>query len=382
MSVKQSVIQHFHQQFRTLPKYLVRAPGRVNLIGEHTDYNNGFVLPIAIDREIWIAIQPRNDNQVVLHSLDFTSSNSFSLDQLKFKDSGWIEYIKGVAWSLMDEGYSLSGWEGSVMGDIPIGAGLSSSAALEIAAIHVFSAVQGFNISADKMALIGQKAENEWIGVNCGIMDQLISAGGKADQAILIDCESLKTRSVPIPSETNIVVMDTGTRRGLMDSAYNERRSQCESVARFFGVSSLREVSIEQLKSQKKGLSQLEFKRAHHVVSENQRTLEAVQAMEHNDSKKLGGLMVESHKSLRDDFDVSAESLNEIVKAAIQFPNCYGARMTGAGFGGCAIALIKSGTYEAFGDQIAKKYLSATGQEPILYVCNASKGAECVKPDA
>jgi len=377
MNVGQKVVDHFKQKFSTSPEYLIRAPGRVNLIGEHTDYNDGFVLPIAIDRAIWIALQPRDDDQVIVHSLDFNSSDSFIISQLEKRGTDWIEYIKGVAWCLIGDSYQLSGWEGVMAGDIPIGAGLSSSAALEMAAILSFSEIGGFTLSIEQRALLGQKAENQWIGVNCGIMDQLISAGGKDNQALLIDCQSLAIESIELPEKTDIVVMDTTTRRGLMDSEYNERRSQCESVAKSFKVPSLREVSIEELLSERSKLGDLAFKRARHVISENRRTLLAVQAMKENNEEELGRLMYESHVSLRDDFEVSSDALNEIVEAALHFPNCFGARMTGAGFGGCAIALVKQGTGQQLEAQLLEEYQNKT-LEPRIYVCNASKGAERV----
>ena len=376
MSIKQTVTRHFVEQFGSDPRYLVRAPGRVNLIGEHSDYNEGFVLPIAIDRAIWIAFQPRDDDQVIIHSLDFHSSNSFSIDHLEKEGSNWIEYVKGTAWSLLAEGYPLTGWEGVMMGDIPIGAGLSSSAALEMAAIIAFSIINGFTLPIKKMALLGQKAENQWIGVNCGIMDQLISVGGAENQALLIDCRSLGTQSVQLPSETDIVVMDTATRRGLMDSAYNERRSQCETVARYFKVPFLRDINLEQLESNRSSLGDVTFKRARHVVSENHRTLRAVQALHDNNIIEFGKLLYASHLSLRDDFEVSSDGLNCIVEVAMQSSSCLGARMTGAGFGGCAIALIKEGTSQQFSEELTEKYRIKTNLTPEVYVCKASKGAE------
>ena len=228
------------------------------------------------------------------------------------------------------------------------------------------------------MALLGQKTENQWVGVNSGIMDQLISAVGEKDHAVLIDCRSLETQSFPLPKDTVVVIMDTGTRRGLVDSAYNERRSQCEEAVKFFGVRALRDVSLSQLEARAKELSELTYKRAKHVISENERTLEAAEAMKKGDALLLGGLMNASHESLRDDFEVSSDALNVIVECALGQDGCYGARMTGAGFGGCAVALVEADKAEAFVKAVSQGYQSKTNKEPQIYVCQAVEGASTV----
>ena len=233
---KEDIVQHFRSRFGQAPRWIVRAPGRVNLIGEHTDYNDGFVLPLAIDRAVWIAFRPRADRRVLVHSIDFDESGEFSLDDLAQQQAGWIEYLKGVAWVLGEAGHKLVGWEGVMSGDVPLGAGLSSSAAVEMAAARTFAASGNLPWDPAVMAKLGQRAENRWIGVNCGIMDQMISAAGKAGHAMLLDCRSLATQPAPLPAGVAVVVLDTSTRRGLVDSAYNERRAQCEAAARFFGV--------------------------------------------------------------------------------------------------------------------------------------------------
>ena len=250
MSLHRDVSQEFETRFGSGPNLVVRAPGRVNLIGEHTDYNDGFVLPMAIDRAIWIALRPRSDDQVHVYSIDFEQSATFALQSFQHQAAGWIEYVKGVAWALQDAGYALRGWEGVVGGDVPVGAGLSSSAALELAAARAFAAVSSLDWAAKEMARLCQRAENQWIGMNCGIMDQMISAAGQANHALLIDCRSLETRAVPLPQDTVFVVMDTASRRGLVDSAYNERRTQCEAAARFFSVPALRDVDAERFERQ------------------------------------------------------------------------------------------------------------------------------------
>ncbi|MFC2030772.1 galactokinase [Chloroflexota bacterium] len=376
MSAQQRVIEHFESRLGLPPALVVRAPGRVNLIGEHTDYNDGFVLPMTIDRAIWMALRPRQDRTVDVYSLDFDEAQRFSLDGLHHDLAGWAEYLEGVAWALQEAGYHLRGWEGVVSGDIPVGAGLSSSAALEMAAARAFATVSDLPWDAAAMAKIGQRAENQWVGVNCGIMDQMISAGGKADHALLIDCRSLETEAVPLPPDTSVVILDTGTRRGLVDSAYHERRAQCEAAARFFNATALRDVSIEQFESRAGGLPETVRGRARHVITENDRTLEAAEALRFGDAVGLGQLMNASHASLRDDFQVSSDELNEIVACAWKETGCLGARMTGAGFGGCAVALVLAGAAKAFARTVAACYEAASACRASIYICTATDGAE------
>jgi galactokinase len=378
MNLQARVTDDFSQRFGSPPAAIVRAPGRVNLIGEHTDYNDGFVLPMTIDRAVWIALSPRPDRLVLAHSLDFVETASFNLDRLE-KGSGWIEYLKGVAWALQEEGHTLTGFEAVVAGDVPVGAGLSSSAALELAAARTFAVTSGFDWNVAQMALLGQRAENKWVGMNCGIMDQMISAAGKADHALLIDCRSLETQAVPLPPGTVVVVLDTATRRGLVDSAYNERRSQCEAVAQFFGVKALRDVTLDQLNEKRHQLDRVAYRRALHVISENDRTLLAADAMKHGEPIELGQLMQLSHMSLRDDFEVSSRELNIMVECAEHQDGCYGARMTGGGFGGCAVALVRHDVAEAFSASVTAAYENATGLKPNIYICTATNGAEVVR---
>jgi galactokinase len=372
------VAKLFSERFGEQPRWVVRAPGRVNLIGEHTDYNDGFVLPLAIDRAIWIAARPRSDAQVAVHSMNYNEPGSFSLDNLGEKGEGWIEYMKGTAWSMQDAGYVLAGWEGIVVGDVPLGAGLSSSAALEMATARTFATVSDLEWDPAVMAKLGQRAENEWIGVNCGIMDQLISAAGRANHALLIDCRSLDTQPVPFPPGVAIVVLDTSSRRGLVNSAYNERRSQCEAAAEFFGVPALRDVSLKMFQKKSKKLDDTTRRRALHVIAENERTIMAVDAMRRGHSAALGQLMNQSHESLRDDYEVSSDVLNTMVDCARRHASCYGARMTGAGFGGCAVAMIDATAADDFTAKTAAAYKEETGLDPAVYVCQATNGAEVV----
>jgi galactokinase len=366
------VREAFWGKYDSQPFSLARAPGRVNLIGEHTDYNDGFVMPMAINREIVIAFNPRDDRLVKVYSLDLDREIDFSLDNLQRGDSGPEAYLQGVAWALDQAGYPLVGFEGVMHGDIPIGAGLSSSAALEVVTTRVFSALSDFAWKADEMARIAQRAENEWVGVACGIMDQLSSAVGRTQ---LIDCRTLETQPVPLPTGTAVVVMDTGTRRGLVDSAYNERRQQCNQAAEYFNVLALRDVTPDMLAEGMPDLGPIAGIRARHVVTENQRVLLAQEAMQNDDPASLGNYMVASHNSLRDDYEVSSPSLDRIVSLALKHPACYGARMTGAGFGGCAIALIKAQEAEEFIQSVAPQYQQATFNQPSIYVCLPAEGA-------
>ena len=381
MSLADKVKAHFTAEFGEAPSFIVRAPGRVNLIGEHTDYNDGFVLPLAIDRAAFIALRPRADQRVLALSLDMDDQREFALDDLRRNtDVDWIDYLIGVAWSLNERGHTLCGWEGVVAGDVPIGSGLSSSAALELATARAFGCVSQFDWEPVAMALACQRAENEWLGVNCGIMDQMISAAGIQDRALLIDCRNLKTDSAPLPAGTAVVILDTGTRRGLVDSAYNERRAQCEAAARHFGLAALRDIDSASFAARAHELDALSRARARHVISENERTLQARDAMFAGDAAALGQLMIESHISLRDDFEVSSVALDAIVDCANAAPSCFGARMTGAGFGGCAVALVAAEGAEAFVERVTTCYTAATGNQPALYITRATQGAETVFP--
>jgi galactokinase len=374
-----TVTRTYEERYGSAPPAVVRAPGRVNLIGEHTDYNDGFVLPIAIDRAIWIALTPRDDSTVRVYSIDFDQEITFDLDHLENTNDGPAEYIKGVAAALQREGYSLRGWQGVVGGDVPVGAGLSSSAAIELAAARAFAVASGFAWDPVKMALAGRWAENKWVGVNTGIMDQMISAAGRADRALLIDCRSLETELLPLPPETAVVVMDTATRRGLVDSAYNERSAQCEAAAQFFGAPALRDVTTAQIEAAVGSLDPVVLRRARHIVTENERVLRSKDAMLNGDAASFGQLMNASHDSLRDDFEVSSSELDTMVNIARGEDGCYGARMTGAGFGGCAVALVREDAAEGFAERVTAQYQQQTGLEPALYICKATDGAAVVE---
>ncbi len=374
MSDRAGVEQEFRRRFGPGPAVLVRAPGRVNLIGEHTDYNDGFVLPIAIDRQISIALRRRPDGRVVVHSLDYGESVEFSLDQVTHATRRWAEYVKGVAWVLRDVGCALVGWEGVVGGDVPRGAGLSSSAAVELATLRACVAASDLPWRPAEMARLGQRVENEWIGVRSGIMDQTIIALGRKDHALLIDCRTLDVEPAAIPAGVSVVVLDTSTRRRLAESAYNERRSQCEAAARGLGVPALRDVAAGTFAARSPVLDPMARRRARHVIGENERTLEAAAALRADDVEGVGRLMNASHASLRDDFEVTNPALDAIVAVAQRQPGCFGARMTGAGFGGCAVALVAADQAVAFVAGVEREYRAATDLTPSCYVCRATDG--------
>jgi galactokinase len=376
------VVEEFVRRYGEQPAFVVRAPGRVNLIGEHTDYNEGFVLPMAIDRAVFVALRGRGDRRVALRSLDFPDSLDFSLDEIE-RGAGWGEYAKGIAWSLQEAGRELQGWEGVVGGDVPIGAGLSSSAALELALCSAFACVSQSQWDGQRdgqwdgtaMAKLARRAEGEWVGVQSGIMDQLVAAEGKGGSALLIDCRSTSITPVALPEDLRVVVLDTGTRRELGSSAYNERVAQCRAAAECLGVQTLRDLTRVRLEAGAAELDGLLLRRARHVVSENIRTLHAVQALQQGDLAALGRLVNESHASLRDDYEVSSSELDTITEIARAGEGCLGARMTGAGFGGCAIALVSADRAKAFAEEVAGAYREATGLEPQLYLCRATDGA-------
>jgi galactokinase len=378
MFLKNRVIEAFRERFGERPSLIVRSPGRVNLIGEHTDYNDGFVLPMAIDRAVWVALRPRHDDVVLVYSLERSEPAEFELSKLEYEGNGWAEYVKGMSKMLQDAAHDLTGWEGVLTSDVPIGSGLSSSAALEMAVGIAFSAVSGFPFDGVEMARLGRKAENEWVGAMTGVMDQMISANGKAGFALLIDCRDLTMTNIPLPDETAALVMDTTTRHDHTDSGYNERRETCERAADFFGVSHLRDLSMDEFASRASDLDDVTMRRARHVLGENDRVLAAVEAMQAGDAETLGRLMNDSHASLHDDFEVTNEELDAMARIARAQPGCFGARMTGGGFGGCVVALVERKKVAEIEAAVAREYEAATGLRPKIFLTQAADGAALV----
>jgi galactokinase len=371
----------FRETFSYAPQGLFRAPGRVNLVGEHTDYNDGFVLPMAIDREVWVAASARSGgaNRRTVRLLAVTLDGqltTFSLEGLQpDMRTRWSNYVRGVLALMERAGHRLGGLDLAYAGDIPIGAGLSSSAAVEVAVAVAARALFNLDLSDLELARLCQQAEHEFAGTQCGIMDQLISVAGKAGHALLIDCRSLTWRPAPLPAGSAIVVCDTGKRRALAASAYNERRAQCEEGAQQLGVTALRDLDVETFEAQAGELSPLLRKRCRHVVHEIYRTVRAAGSLERGDRSAFGQLMNDSHTSLRDLYEVSCEELDLMAALARSQPGCWGARMTGAGFGGCVVALVDDGAVEAFVPTVATLYERQTMRTPALYVCRAVNGA-------
>ncbi len=371
----------FHEVFGAHATFLARAPGRVNLIGEHTDYNEGFVLPMAIEREVRLVGRPREDDWVRLYSLNFEEHAAFQLSGLHASDvPSWADYCKGVAWAMQEAGHTLRGFEAVIHGDIPVGSGLSSSDALELAMVMAFQAsTPALQLAPSSAASLAHRAESGFVGVRCGIMDQMIAALGVKGHALFIDCRTLAHETVPLPEGVAVVIIDTGAPRSLASSAYNERRAECESAAALLGVPALRDLTTEEFEAQRAVLPPLLTQRAEHVVRENARVLEAVEAMRAGDVQRLGALMTASHESLRDLFEVSSPALDAAVAIALSTPGVYGARMTGAGFGGCAIALVDEAQVSMLATRIQFEYPRRTGLTPKVFVSNANEGASWEK---
>jgi galactokinase len=382
MPANDQLLLEYQSHFGEQAQYLVRSPGRVNLIGEHTDYNDGWVLPVAINYDVRAVVKTRPDRTMRVYSYDFKQEDSFSLDALEHAaaDKSWSNYVRGVASVLQQEGYHLHGMDMLIAGDVPLGAGLSSSAALELATITAFRAASALEISAVKAATCGQRAENEFVGMRCGIMDQFISSLGQANHALLIDCRSLEYQLVPIPAGVNIVVVNSMVHHSLVDSAYNERRAQCEAGAKALGVRALRDVSVETFKQREAELSALVARRCRHVVTEDQRVLDSVKALEWGDLAAFGQLMNASHESMHYDYEITVPELDILAEIQQQVKGCYGARMTGGGFGGCTVALVEQNAVQPLVDTVKSEYPRRTGKTPEIYICQATAGANILYP--
>ena len=373
------VVREFAQRYGAPPAFLARAPGRVNLIGDYT-HRDGFVLPIAIDRSVWIALRPRDDRRVVVYSLDFGQLAGFEMSaemsSSLTRKGGWIEYVHGVAWALRDAGYPLGrGWDGVTAGDVPVGVGLSSSTALSLATARAFAGLGGLAWEPMAMARLAQRAESEWVGADSNITGQLISALAVAGHALLIDRRTLDAKPVLLPSDVAVVVLDTATRRPPATAPDVEWRGPVDTAAAFFGVTALRDVDAATFAARSTQLDPVVRKRARHVVSENERTVAVAAALARSDAVTAGRLMDESHASLRDDLEVSRPELDAMVRIARSYEGCHGARMTGAGFGGCAVALVSADVAADFVRDITRRYAAEIGLQPVVYVCAASRGA-------
>lgn len=364
---------------------LFRAPGRVNLIGEHTDYNDGFVLPMAIEHETVVAACARADRRIRVHTLNLNRSAEFDLDvphePKRERGEGWTGYVEGMARSLEHDGARLRGADLLLISDVPVGAGLSSSAALEISIGFALLSLSGVEIDRTKLALAGQRAEHEFTGARTGIMDQFIAARGRAGHALLIDCRSLEAVPVPLDTERCVIaICDTGVKHSLASSEYNRRREECEQGVRLLAeflpnLRALRDVSVPEFEEYEARLPDVIRRRCRHVITENDRTLEAVAALREGRLQMMGELMYASHASLRDDYEVSSRELDVMVEAASEIPGVYGARMTGGGFGGCTVNLVERSAIDNFRQKIASDYARATNREAAIYVSSAAAGA-------
>ncbi len=367
-----------------VPPQIFRAPGRVNLIGEHTDYNDGFVMPAAVGFSTYVAIAPRLDRKLVIHSKEFPGNFEFDLDHLPEKRVGsWCDYVVGVASVLRQQGHELAGANVLIHGKVPIGAGLSSSAALEVSSALAFLSLTGNQLPLPELAKLCRQAENNFVGAKVGIMDQFVSCMAKAGHAFLLDCRSLEFKFVPIPAGLQLVVCNTMVKHDLATGAYNTRREECEAGVRAFAqwdssVRALRDVPVELLDKHANDLPTTIWKRCSHVVRENARTLDAAEALTRGDSSRVGELMRDSHNSLRDLYEVSCRELDLMVEAAEGLPGFCGGRMTGGGFGGCTVNLVREENAEEFAKQIAERYREATGIRPQVYLCSAEDGAQAL----
>lgn len=362
------------------PDTLVRAPGRVNIIGEHTDYNDGFVLPCAINFETVIAAARRSDDIVRALAVDGQMSEFQANQPIRKSAASWSDYVRGAVDILREQGFDLGGADLVIGGDIPQGAGLSSSASLLVGIIATFADLFGLPINPTKIAVLAQRAENEFVGVNVGIMDQLISARGMAGHALLIDCRDLSINPIKIPADTAIMIVNSGIRRGLVESAYNERRRQCATAAQLLDVRSLRDLSPTRLEAGWKRLDDVVYRRARHVVTENERVLEACEALRSNDLAKLGKLMAASHASMRDDFEITVPRLDALVDLLNKvIAGNGGARMTGGGFGGCVVAVLERDEAQRVRDAVLAGYETPDGSAPEIYLCTAEAGVSIIR---
>jgi galactokinase len=391
MSLQETIITKFQERFREAPAHIIRAPGRVNLLGEHVDYNDGFVLPIAIDRATWLAFSPSDTDQTTLVALDLSEEVSFTAETLPAKTDTagkplptWALYPAGVMWALKEAGLTTPALKGMYSSNVPQGSGLSSSASVEMAFTLAWQTLSEWQLPAMERALLGQKAENQYVGVNCGIMDQFASACGEQDRLLHLDCRSLAWDTLPLPNDMAIVIADTKMRRALTSGEYNKRRADCEEAVRILsadlpGITSLRDVSVDTFNRLASRLPERVEMRARHVVEEIDRTQRAIPLLEQGDMTEFGKLVNQCHASLRDLYEVSIPELDTMVEIAQDLPGCYGARLTGAGFGGCTVNLVVRAQADAFSSALATGYETETGFPPEIYICSASKGAEVIK---
>lgn len=377
MAAREAIAEAFQRVFGRTPSVYAHAPGRVNLIGEHTDYNQGFVFPAAINFGTDVAAAGRDDEQVCVAALDFKGQIScFHLNDIAFdRAQPWSNYVRGVL-KILQTRHAVGGADLVITGDVPQGAGLSSSASLEMAVISAFAQLYSLPLNGVDAALIGQRAENEFVGCACGIMDQLVSAMGKQGHALLLDCQSLSIQHQPIAADYRIVIVNSNVQRGLVGSEYNLRRQQCEQAAHALGVASLRDADLERLNRHHPVLPDAVYRRARHVITENQRTLDMRDALAASDYRAVKALMAASHRSMQRDFEITVPAVDELVDIIGEAVGDFGGvRMTGGGFGGCVVALVPADRVDPIRTAVAQQYRLKTGLEPSFYVCTAEQGA-------
>jgi len=377
--MKDKAVSAFQSHFHRQPEIVVRAPGRANLLGGHTDYNDGFVLPMAIDRAAWIAAAPITEPEARVHALDLDDYTAFSLAPVPPLSKSWADYPKGVAWALQERGLDPTGMEAVLTSTVPIGSGLSSSAAVEVAFAYTWQMLSGFTLTRREIAQACQRAENGYVGLNSGILDQMASALGKREHALMLDCRTLDAELVPLPEGVAIVVADTGVRRKLASSEYNTRYAQCQQAVQILSqhlpsIHALRDVSLADLEQLQAHLPEVVYRRARHVVSDNVRVLQAAEALKEGDVAAVGALMKDCHISLRDGYEVSSPELDRLAEAAWEVAGCYGARLTGAGFGGCTVALVAADAVPEFEAHVSAMYEAAFNRRPDVYVCESADG--------
>ncbi|GBD57240.1 galactokinase [Gluconobacter wancherniae] len=374
------VREGFEVRFGIEPELVVQAPGRVNLIGEHTDYNDGFVLPCAIDFQNTVAVSRRVDDQVHVVALEMNDEeDSFSLSEAvpPAAEHGWSDYVRGAVEILRRRGYRLCGLNMAIAGNVPQGAGLSSSASLLVALITAMKLANNLsNLDAKQVAVAAREVETDYVGVNCGIMDQMISACGEDGHALKIDCRSLETTPVVLDPDLAILIVHSGVARGLVESEYNQRRKECEQAAAFFGAPALRDVSLKQLVDSKGKLAELPWKRAHHIITDSARVLESETALQSGNTKAIREIFSASHASMRDDFQITTPKIDELVEIVQDaISDKGGARMTGGGFGGCIVAVMKRDVLPAAIAAVQTHYIAPNGKPALCFACSPSQGA-------
>lgn len=373
----------FKEIYNSHPEVLSSAPGRINIIGEHTDYNQGYVLPAAINLRNYFFLSRRRDEKVYIWTENFKKRDIFSLQKISFSEENkWVNYIRGIFWALKEEGFDLKGINGLIWGDIPLEAGLSSSAALEVSIIHGLNTLFKLDLAQQRMAELARKAENDFVGVKCGLMDQFISIFGEKRKALFLDCETIRYELIPLrleKAELRILVFESGVRRELASSEYNKRRLEsfrALELLKKYGVKSYKKATLRMLEERKGEMDEVLFKRARHVASENARVKKAVEALKKDDFHLLGELIFRSHESLRDDYKVSCPELDLLYETAKEFSGCFGARLTGAGFGGSGIALVKKERIAPFRKKLLEEARKRKFPRPEFYEVEIGEGAK------